>query len=265
MSRCIVITSGKGGVGKSTITANLGINLARKNFRVCLVDMDIGLNNLDVVLGLEDRVLYTMLDVIDNKCRLHQALVQDDNFPLLYLLPTGNIIRNQAITFSAIARVFSLLKESFDYILIDCPAGIDNGFARAISCADEALVVTTPHISSMRDADKVISILVSYDINNIRFIVNRARGDLIKDKVALDVYEISKVLGVEFGGVIPEDDNITALLNIGGDKLNSRFPSSRAFSILADNVHFGTKKLYDCTYKYKGLFGGVLSFLKKRV
>ena len=264
MCRVIVITSGKGGVGKTTITANLGLHLAKKNLRVCLVDMDIGLNNLDVVLGLEDKVVYTMMDVIENHCRLSQALIADDNYPLLNMLATGNVLQNKMISFNAIEKVINNLKESFDYILIDCPAGIDSGFARAISCADEALVVTTPHISSMRDADKVVSILASYDITNMRFVVNRARGDLIKDKVALDVYEISKTLGIEFGGLIPEDDCITELLNIGGDKLSNKHASSRAFALLADNIHDGTKKLFDCTYKYRGIFGSVLSYLKKR-
>lgn len=264
MCRVIVITSGKGGVGKTTVTANLGLQLAKRNLRVCLVDMDIGLNNLDVVMGVESKVLYTMVDVIEKKCRLNQALIQDENYPLLFMLATGNVAQNRVITFGAIERVMSNLKESFDYILIDCPAGIDSGFSRAISCADEALVVTTPHISAMRDADKVVSILSSYDIGNMRFVVNRARGDLIKDNVALDVYEISKTLGIEFGGLIPEDDSVTALLNIGGDKLSNKHSSARAFDVLADNIHNGTKKLFDCTYKYRGLFGGVLAYLKRK-
>ena len=263
MCRVIVVTSGKGGVGKTTVTANLGLHLAKKNLRVCLVDMDIGLNNLDVVMGMESRVIYNMLDVIEGRCRINQALVQDEEFPLLFLLATGNVAQNRVITFGAIERVMNSLKERFDYILIDCPAGIDTGFSRAISCADEALVVTTPHLSAMRDADKVVSILSSYDITNMRFVVNRARGDLIKDKVALDVYEISKTLGIEFVGLIPDDDSITALLNVGGDKLSMKNASARAFGVLADNVHNGTKKLFDCTYKYRGFFGGVLSYLKK--
>ena len=208
MARIIVLTSGKGGVGKTTVTANLGMHLAAKNFRVCMVDMDIGLNNLDVVMNMEDRVVYTMMDVIENRCRLKEALIQDDTYPLLYILSSGGLNQNLTIQISQIKKVISDLHELFDFVLIDCPAGIDAGFKRAVSCADEAIVVTTPHLSSIRDADKVITILTSYNIVSKRFVINRARGDLIQDKVMFDVYDIGKTLGIEFGGVIPEDDNV---------------------------------------------------------
>ncbi|MBQ3502108.1 MAG: septum site-determining protein MinD, partial [Clostridia bacterium] len=199
MSRVIVVTSGKGGVGKTTVCANLGLNLAKKNYRVCVVDMDIGLNNLDVVLGMEDRVLYSMQDVLDGKCRLKQALVQDNTYPFLYLLSSGNVAHNLAIRPEYIKAIIDDLKTTFDYILIDCPAGIDAGFNRAVICAEEAIIVTTPHLSSIRDADKVVTILGTYNLYNIKFVVNRARGDLIVDKLMLDVYEISKTLKIEFG------------------------------------------------------------------
>lgn len=265
MSRVIVITSGKGGVGKTTICANLGLQLAKLSLRTCVIDMDIGLNNLDVVLGIEDRVLYDMTDVIENKCRLRQALVQDNNLPVLYSLASGNIIKKINITVSQIKNIVDELKTAFDYILIDCPAGIDAGFNRAVSCADEALVVTTPHLSSIRDADKVVSILSSYNLLCKKFIVNRARGDLISDRVMLDVYQIGKALGIEFAGLIPEDDSISSSLNTGYIKLTDNNPSLKAFAILAENVHFGTKKLYDCTYKYKGIFGNFRKILKRKI
>lgn len=264
MSRIIVITSGKGGVGKTTICANLGLHLAKLNQRVCVVDMDIGLNNLDVVLGVENKVLYSMLDVIEGKCRLRQALVQDDTYPILYSLSTGNAIRNINIPTERIGEVIGQLQSTFDYVLIDCPAGIDMGFNRAVSFANEALVVTTPHVSSLRDADKVVTILASYNITSTKFVVNRARGDLIKDKIMLDVYEISKALSIEFGGLIPEDDYICSTLNTGRMGLNDKNSSVRAFSILAENVHFGTKKLFDCTYKYRGLFGSFRKAIKRK-
>ena len=208
MARVIVLTSGKGGVGKTTVTANLGMHLASKNFRVCLVDMDLGLNNLDVVMNVEDRVLYTMIDVIENKCRLKEALIQDDYYPLLCVLSSGGLNQNLTIQISQIKKVINELSSMFDFVLIDCPAGIDAGFKRAVSCAEEAIVVTTPHLSSIRDADKVVTILSSYDIDSKRFVINRARGDLIQDKVMFDVYDIGKTLGIEFGGVIPEDDKV---------------------------------------------------------
>lgn len=265
MSRVIVITSGKGGVGKTTVCANLGLNLAKKNYRVCVVDMDIGLNNLDVVLGMESRVLYTMQDVLDGKCRLRQALVQDTTYPLFCMLSSGNVVHNLTLRSEYIKAVINDLKTMFDYILIDCPAGIDAGFNRAVICAEEAIIVTTPQIPSLRDADKVVTILSSYNISNIKFVVNRARGDLIVDKLMLDVYEISKALKIEFGGVIPEDDNVCIGQIHNSNRLDFHLPSHKAFLILSDNIETGSKKLYDCTYKYKGLIGSMRKFFKRKI
>lgn len=263
MARIIVVTSGKGGVGKTTITANLGLQLARKNYRVCLIDMDIGLNNLDVVLNMEDRILYTLLDVLENKCRLKEALVQDDNYPLLCLLSSGDLSKNLTISTKAIKQVIAQLNPLFDYILIDCPAGIDAGFNRAVSCADEAIVVTTPHLSSIKDADKVVTILSSYDINTKRFVINRARGDLIQDKLMLDVYDIGKSLGIEFGGVVPEDDNV---LSANSETItNNKIEMNRAFEIFANNIITGEKKLFDCTYKYRGIIGTIKRALRRTI
>lgn len=265
MPRVIVITSGKGGVGKTTVCAYLGLSLANKNKRVCVVDMDLGLNNLDVVLGMEDRVMYSMEDVLNGKCRLRQALVQDKIYPLLCLLSSGNVAHNLSIKPEYIKAIISDLKTMFDYILIDCPAGIDAGFNRAVICAEEAIVVTTPHLSSIRDADKVVTILNSYGLSLIKFVVNRARGDLILDKLMLNVYDISKTLNVEFGGVIPEDDFICVGQITGDNKLVNKFQSHKAFKLLAENIDTGSRKLYDCTYKYKGILGSVRKFLKRKV
>ncbi len=263
MSRVIVITSGKGGVGKTTITANLGMHLADMNYRVCLIDMDIGLNNLDVVMNLEDRVVYSMLDIIEGRCRLKEALVQDDNYPLLYLLSSGGLNQNLSIGLTDIKKVIKELHNIFDFVLIDCPAGIDAGFKRAVSCADEAIVVTTPHLASIRDADKVITILSSYNILSKRFVVNRARGDLMQDKIMLDVYDIGRTLNIEFGGVIPDDDKV---ISITSDTIkNQKVAVNRAFDILANNIVHGEKKLFDCTYKYKGLIGSIKKLLRRTV
>lgn len=263
MSRVIVLTSGKGGVGKTTVTANLGMHLASKNHRVCMIDMDIGLNNLDVVMNMEDRVIYTMIDVIEKRCRIKEALIQDDYYPLLYVLSSGGLNQNLSIGLNQIKQVVSELSMLFDFVLIDCPAGIDAGFKRAVSCADEAIVVTTPHLSSVRDADKVVTILSSYNIASKRFVVNRARGDLIQDKIMFDVYDIGKTLGIEFGGVIPEDDNI--IVNTSENIKNSKWACNRAFDILANNIATGEKKLFDCTYKYKGFLGSIKKLLKRSV
>lgn len=263
MARIIVLTSGKGGVGKTTVTANLGMHLAKNNYRVCLIDMDIGLNNLDVVMNVEDRVVYTMLDVIEGKCRLKEALIQDDHYPLLCVLSSGGLNRNLSIQTSQIRQVVHEVGKMFDFVLIDCPAGIDAGFKRAVSCAEEAIVVTTPHLSSIRDADKVVTILSSYEISSKRFVINRARGDLIQDKVMLDVYDIGKTLGIEFGGVIPEDDKVITLTS--ENIKNSKVAVNRAFEILANNIITGEKKLFDCTYKYRGFIGSIKKLLKRSV
>lgn len=263
MARVIVLTSGKGGVGKTTVTANLGMHLASKNYRVCMLDMDIGLNNLDVVMNMEDRVIYSMMDIIENRCRLKEALVQDDYFPLLYILSSGGLNQNLSITLTQIKSIINELHKLFDFVLIDCPAGIDAGFKRAVSCADEAIVVTTPHLSSIRDADKVVTILSSYNISSKRFVINRARGDLIQDKLMFDVYDIGKTLGIEFGGVIPEDDKV--ITNTSENIKNSKIALNRAFDILSNNIITGEKKLFDCTYKYKGIIGSIKKLLKRSV
>ena len=263
MARVIVVTSGKGGVGKTTVTANLGMHLASKNYRVCMLDMDIGLNNLDVVMNVEERVIYTMMDIIENRCRLKEALVQDDCYPLLYVLSSGGLNQNLSIQTSQIKEIINQMHMMFDFVLIDCPAGIDAGFKRAISCADEAIVVTTPHLSSIRDANKVVTILTSYNIDNKRFVINRARGDLIQDKIMFDVYDIGKTLGIEFGGVIPEDDNV--ITTTSDNIKNKKIALNRAFEILTNNIITGEKKLFDCTYRYKGLIGSIKKLLKRSV
>jgi len=263
MARAIVITSGKGGVGKTTVTANLGMHLADKNYRVCMLDMDIGLNNLDVVMNMEDRIIYTITDIIENKCRLKEALVQDDTYPLLYILSTSGLNNNLSISLSEIQKVINELHIMFDFILIDCPAGIDAGFKRAVSIADEAIVVTTPHLSSVKDADKVVTILSSYNIESKRFVINRARGDLIQDKIMFDVYDIGKTLGIEFGAVIPEDDNV--ITNTSETIKNNKVAVNRAFDIMAENIITGSKKMFDCTYKYKGFIGTIKKLLKRSV
>ena len=263
MARVIVLTSGKGGVGKTTVTANLGMHLAKKNYRVCMIDMDIGLNNLDVVMNLEDRVIYTMMDVIEHRCRLKEALIQDDYFPLLYILSSGGLNQNLSISLNEIKQVVRDLGELFDFILIDCPAGIDAGFKRAVSCADEAIVVTTPHLSSIRDADKVVTILGSYNISSKKFVINRARGDLIQDKIMFDVYDVGRTLKIDFGGVVPEDDKV--IINTSENIGNYKIACNRAFDILADNIIHNEKKLFDCTYKYRGILGSIKKLIKRSV
>lgn len=263
MARKIVVTSGKGGVGKTTVCANLGVKLANLGFRVLLVDTDIGLNNLDVVMGVENQIMFDILDVVEGKCRAKQALIQDGRYPSLFVLPSASSDFKGKITASAINTVLNKLENNFDYILIDCPAGVGNGFHRAVSSATEALVVVTPHISSLRDADKVLSRLYNYPIESKHLIVNRARGDMLISGEMISIEKIAKLLGVRIMGVIPEDDALGALSSLGAFSYGTS--GARAFQILAENLHNGSKKIYDCTNKYRGLTGIIRRNLRRRV
>jgi septum site-determining protein MinD len=263
MARKIVITSGKGGVGKTTVCANLGARLASLGFRVCLIDVDLGLNNLDVVMGIEKRVMFDIIDVVEGRCRSKQALVQDHRIPSLYIMPSAHSYSYSNVSGDKIREVVESLDPSFDYILIDCPAGVEAGFHRAVFCANEAIVVVTPHISSVRDADKVLSILSGYDLIHKTLVINRIRGDLVLNGEMLEVDEIVRILKVSLLGVIPEDDDISALSTIGG--LTSGNISGRAFTLLCENLHEGTKKIYDYTMRYRGFFGNFRRNLKRKI
>lgn len=262
MARKIVITSGKGGVGKTTITANLGMRLSMLGNRVVLLDMDIGLNNLDVVMNIENKIVYDIADVVEGKCRLKQALVQDVRYPSLFVLPSNHLYSTIKINSYNIREIVEQLSQTFDYILIDCPAGIDSGFHRAVFSASEALVVTTPHISSIRDADKVLTILNSYDsLQKVGVIVNRVRGDLMLNGQMIDVKQIKSLLKTDVCGVIPDDDSIT-IASCMNYKSNTGVD---AFKLLADNIHFERQQIFDYETKYKGLIGCFRRNLRRRV
>ncbi len=263
MARKIVLTSGKGGVGKTTICANLGISLSRLGFRVVLVDVDIGLNNLDIILGVDRQIVFDIMDIISGKCRAKQALVQDPSFPNLYILPSAKQSNKIQVMGENIKNVINLLDSSFDYILIDCPAGVDEGFHRAVFSADEAIVVVTPHLSSIRDANKVIGLLNDYDISNKSLVINRMRGDMLVNGEMLTVENIVRSLKVPLLGVIPEDDEISSSCSVG--EIVKSGESIRAFQLLTENLHEGTKKIFDCTYKYRGFVGYVRRQLKRKV
>ena len=263
MARKIVLTSGKGGVGKTTICANLGIYLAKLGFRVVLVDTDFGLNNLDVVMGFEGQVTFDIADIVLGKCRVRQALIQDENISSLYILPSTKSYNNINITGEDIKGILSTLEANFDYILIDCPAGVENGFQRAVYPADEAIIVVTPHLSSIRDADKIIGILRNYDIELKGLVVNRMRGDLLVSGEMIGIESIVRALNIPLLGVIPEDDAIGKSCSVGA-RLES-IESARAFTLLSENIHNGSKKIFDCTYKYRGLLGYIKRNLKRRV
>ncbi len=263
LARKIVVTSGKGGVGKTTICANLGVYLSRLGFRVAMLDVDIGLNNLDVVMGLEKQVVFDITDVVSGKCRVRQALVQDVNFPSLYLLPSSHSYASSKITGEHIKNITDIIDHSFDYILLDCPAGVEAGFHRAVYPANEAIIVVTPHLSSLRDADKVLSIISSYHIESKYLVINRMRGDLLLSGEMINIESIVKAMNIPLIGVIPEDDSVGKMSSNGRILTDSE--SARAFTLLSENIHNGSKKIFDCTYKYRGIMGYFKRTIKKRV
>lgn len=264
MSRRIVITSGKGGVGKTTLVAHLGAALAAMELRVLLIDTDIGLNNLDVVCGVENKIVYDIVDVIEGRCRAKQALIQISGYPQLYVMPSAHSYDKSAVCGHNIKMVIERLKDSFDYILVDCPAGIERGFHRSVAAADEAIVVATPNISSIRDADKVVQLLKTYELAQIYLAVNRARGDLMVAKTSLSVDDMIDLLKIPIIGVIPEDDDVAVCAGLGQTLTNGK-NTQKAFSLLARNIHNEKSDVFDCTEKYRGLFGSMRRGLKRRV
>ncbi len=215
MGEVIVITSGKGGVGKTTATANLGIGLALLGKKVVLIDTDIGLRNLDVIVGLENRIVYDLVDVVEGNCRMKQALIRDKRYESLYLLPAAQTKDKTAVSPDQMQRLCKELAQDFDFVLIDCPAGIEQGFRNAIAGADSAIVVTTPEVAAVRDADRIIGLLEAEGKSRPRLIVNRIRPQMVKagDMMAAD--DVKDILGVELLGVVPEDEYIVIATNRG--------------------------------------------------
>jgi len=214
MGRAIVITSGKGGVGKTTATANLGTALAQLGYSVVLVDADIGLRNLDVVMGLENRIVYHLVDAIRGKCSLQKALIKDRRMDNLWILPASQTDDKDAVTPDDMKRIIFELKATHDYVLIDCPAGIEQGFKNAIAAADEAVVVATPEVSSIRDADRVVGLLAAHDVP-ARLVVNRISQHLVKRGDMLSQSDVIEILALELLGAIPLDDQVVATTNKG--------------------------------------------------
>lgn len=246
----IVITSGKGGVGKTTVTACLGRALARQGNRVALMDADFGLNNLDVVLGLENSVVYDVADVIENRCRVRQALVESERN--LCLLPSAHGYLGERVTAQNIKVILNSLAVTFDYTLIDCPAGIEAGFKRAVIAADRAIVVTTPHISAIRDANKVATLLSSYKLSPT-LIVNRVRGDLLASDKIPSPTDISELLKIELVGVVSETDGVYKLDGV----------PRKPFDMIAHRIMYGTGEIFDPSAEYRGVFGAIKRRMKR--
>lgn len=227
MGEAIVITSGKGGVGKTTTSANIGTVLALQGKKVCLVDTDIGLRNLDVVMGLENRIIYDLVDVAAGRCKLSQALVKDKRFDSLSMLPAAQTTDKMSVRPEEMKKMVEELKTDFDYVIIDCPAGIERGFQNAIAGADHAIVVTTPEISSVRDADRIIGLLEQEkQITPPRLIINRIRQHMMKNGTMLDVDEIMNILAIDLLGIVIDDEQVISASNKGEPVAMN--PSSKA-------------------------------------
>ncbi|RJX41418.1 septum site-determining protein MinD [Paenibacillus pinisoli] len=225
MGEAIVVTSGKGGVGKTTTSANIGTALALLGKKVCMIDTDIGLRNLDVVMGLENRIIYDLVDVAEGRCRLSQALVKDKRFDELYMLPAAQTKDKDSVKPDQIRNMVHELKQDHDYIIIDCPAGIEHGFRNAIAGADRAIVVTTPENAAVRDADRVIGLLEGEKIPS-KLVINRIRQSMVKNGEMLDIDEICQVLAIDLLGIVPDDDKVISAANNGEPTVMN--PASRA-------------------------------------
>lgn len=262
MGEVIVITSGKGGVGKTTTTANLGSALALEGKKVALVDTDIGLRNLDVVMGLENRIVYDIVDVVEKKCKLRQALIKDKRFQELFLLPAAQTRDKSALTEEQMMELIKDLKEEFDYILIDCPAGIEQGFKNAIVGADRAIVVTMAEISAIRDADRIIGLLESSQIKNPQLVVNKLRPEMVKKGKMMDVEDIVDLLSIDLIGVVPDDEYIITQTNKGEPVISNRkAPSGKAYMEIAKRI-LGENIEVTIPGREKGIFAKIKRLFK---
>ena len=220
--RVIVITSGKGGVGKTTTNANIGTALAKAGKKVVMIDTDLGLRNLDLLLGLENRIVYTIVDVVEERCKLKQALVKDKKNPNLCLLAAAQTRDKTAVTEEQLKDICEKLKKDFDFILVDCPAGIEQGFQNAVAGASEAIVVTTPEMSAVRDADRIIGLLeAKEEIKSYKLLLNRVRPDLVETNDMMSVDDVVDILSAELIGIIPEDTGIITSTNKGEPIVNN--------------------------------------------
>jgi septum site-determining protein MinD len=234
--RAIVITSGKGGVGKTTTTANIGLGLAKHDRKVALVDADIGLRNLDIIMGLENRIVYHLVDVIRGRCQVRQALVKDKRFPHLAMLPASQIDQKEAVSPEQMKELIAQLKEDFDFVLIDCPAGIEQGFRNAVAGADEAIVITTPDVSPVRDADRVIGLLQN-TLGDPQLIINRMSVDMIKRGDMLNQQDVLDILAVRLLGIVPDDEEVVIAGNRGAPVvLNEHSRSGKAYERIVRRI-----------------------------
>jgi septum site-determining protein MinD len=264
MSRIIVITSGKGGVGKSTVTANLGTALAQRGHQVALVDADFGLRNLDLLLGLENRVVYTAIEAIAGECRLEQALVKDKRQPGLVLLPAAQNRSKETVNPAQMRQLIGQLSQNYEYILIDCPAGIEMGFRNAIAPAQEAIVVTTPEVAAVRDADRAIGLLEANNIKIVNLIINRIKPEMVQMNDMMSVEDVLEILAVPLLGIIPDDERVIVASNRGEPLLLDEKLSlpAIAFSNIARRLEGDKVPFLDLMAAYDTLFNRIRRFFR---
>ena len=239
--KTIAIANLKGGVGKTTSTANIGAGLAAADKKTILIDTDIGLRNLDVIMGLENRIVYHLVDIIEGGCRIKQALIRDKRYPNLFLLPSAQTRDKTSVSPEQMKKLIEQLRDDFDYILIDCPAGIERGFYNAIAGADRALIVTTPEVSAIRDADRITGLLEASHIKNINLIINRIRFDMVRRGDMMSIEDIVDILSLDLIGVIPDDEQVVIATNqgepiVGSDSLSGRAYSNVCRRILGEEI-----------------------------
>jgi septum site-determining protein MinD len=266
-ARIILICSGKGGVGKTTLTANLGIALARLGARVAVLDADFGLRNLDLLLGLENRIVFTAQEVLSETCRLDQALVKHKQEPNLALLPAGNPRMLEWLTPEDMQKIAQLLAERFDYVLIDCPAGIEDGFKNAAAAAEEAIVITTPEVSAVRDADRVVGLLNVQGVKPIQLVLNRVRPKMMANQEMLAVDDVTSILALPLLGLVIEDEQVIVSTNRGEPlTLNgASSPAGRAYQNVARRLQGEDLPIVDPSKQRKGLRTQIKALLTKKL
>ena len=262
MSEIIVITSGKGGVGKTTTSANVGTGLAILGKKVVLIDTDIGLRNLDVVMGLENRIVYNLVDVVEGNCRMKQALIKDKRYPNLFLLPSAQTRDKTSVNPGQMVKLVDDLREEFDYVLLDCPAGIEQGFQNAIAGADRALVVTTPEVSAIRDADRIIGLLEASGMKTIDLVVNRIRMDMVRRGDMMSLDDVMDILAIDIIGAVPDDGDIVISTNQGEPLVGIGTPAGQAYMDICKRITGETVPLLNVAAR--GGFFFKLSNLLKR-
>ncbi len=258
----IVVTSGKGGVGKTTVVANIGTGLAAAGHRTALVDADIGLRNLDLIMGLENRIVYDIVDVVEGRCELKKALIRDKRVEGLCLLPASQTRDKSAVSPEQMKELCQQLREELDFVIIDCPAGIEQGFHTAVAGADKAIVVSMPEVSALRDADKIVGLLEASELTDPYLIVNRIRMDMVSRGDMLDVNDMTEILGLQVRvlGIVPDDQSIIVSANRGEPVvLDSRSRAGQAFRNIARRLQGEEVELMNLSQ------GGLMSRLRRLV